>query len=64
MDHMKRALELAANAAGNVSPRPPVGAVVEKDGLVVGEGWTTPTPGPHGEIVALRHAGEARSPSE
>lgn len=56
---MKRALELASKAAGNVSPRPPVGAVLEKDGAVVGEGWTTPSPGPHGEIVALRQAGEA-----
>jgi len=41
-----------------VSPNPAVGAVVVKDGIVVGEGWTQPPGGDHAEIVALRQAGE------
>jgi len=59
-DQMRRALDLAAEAEGCVSPRPPVGAVVvSEDGRVVGEGATTPSPGPHAEVVALRRAGTA-----
>jgi diaminohydroxyphosphoribosylaminopyrimidine deaminase/5-amino-6-(5-phosphoribosylamino)uracil reductase len=56
---MRRALELARSAEGLVSPRPPVGAVVVRDGRVVGEGATQPTPGPHAETVALDAAGAA-----
>ncbi len=59
MQHMKRALELARGAAGGVGPRPPVGAVVVRDGAVVGEGRTAPSPGPHAEVAALEEAGEA-----
>lgn len=56
--YMGRALTLAAGAEGSVSPRPPVGAVVvSRDGRVIGEGATTPSPGPHAEIVALDAAG-------
>jgi tRNA(adenine34) deaminase len=57
---MSRALELAraAEAAGEV----PVGAVVVKDGVVVGEGWNRPIstndPTAHAEIVALRAAAQ------
>lgn len=57
---MRRALELAATARGRVSPRPPVGAVVlDASGEPAGEGATTPSPGPHAEIVALRAARDA-----
>lgn len=57
IEHVRRALNLAA-AAPRVSPRPPVGAVIVDDrGEVVGEGATTPVPGPHAEVVALREAG-------
>ncbi len=56
---MKRATELAERAVGSVSPRPPVGAVVVRDGDVVGEGFTQPRPGPHAETKALEQAGEA-----
>ena len=57
---MKRALELARNAAHYVSPNPMVGAVVvAADGSVAGEGVTQPPPGPHAEIVALEAAGES-----
>ena len=53
---MDRALELAENAISNVSPNPPVGALVVNDGRVVGEGWTEPPGKNHAEIVALNQA--------
>ena len=56
---MRRAIELARETLGTASPNPSVGAVIVKDGRVVGEGWTQPVGGPHAEIVALRQAGEA-----
>ena len=60
MEPFARALELAARAAGGVSPRPPVGAVVvDASGEIVGEGATQPRPGPHAEVVALEQAGES-----
>ena len=40
------------------SPNPMVGAVVEKDGKIVGEGWHQQAGGPHAEVHALRAAGE------
>lgn len=55
---MSRALELAREAerAGEV----PVGAVIVKDGVIVGEGWNRPIsthdPTAHAEIIALRSA--------
>ena len=57
---MSRALELAREAerAGEV----PVGAVIVKDGVIVGEGWNRPIssndPTAHAEIVALRDAAQ------
>ena len=56
---MKRAFALAREAIGNTSPNPAVGAVVVKDGVAVGEGYTQPPGQPHAEIVALQQAGEA-----
>ncbi len=56
---MARAIALARRAVGRVSPNPPVGAVVVRDGAVVGEGFTQPPGGPHAEVVALRQAGDA-----
>ena len=56
MRYMDRALELAENAIRNVSPNPPVGAVVVSNGKVVGEGWTQPPGKNHAEIVALNQA--------
>lgn len=58
MDYMKRALELAREALGLSSSNPPVGAVVVKDGQIVGEGHTLPPGQAHAEIIALRQAGE------
>lgn len=57
--HARRALELARQAAGLVSPRPPVGAVIVRDGNVVGEGRTQPRPGMHAETAAIQSAGAA-----
>jgi diaminohydroxyphosphoribosylaminopyrimidine deaminase / 5-amino-6-(5-phosphoribosylamino)uracil reductase len=54
---LRRALEVAAAAAGRAYPKPTIGAVVVRDGVIVGEG-ATETGGRHGEIVALEAAGE------
>src|SRR5689334_25079867 len=54
---MRRAVALARRARGRTSPNPPVGAVVVKNGRIVGEGFTRPAGGPHAEVVALRRAG-------
>src|SRR6476620_878957 len=56
---MRRALELAARGRGAVEPNPMVGAVVVRDGVVVGEGWHQKYGGPHAEVFALNAAGEA-----
>jgi diaminohydroxyphosphoribosylaminopyrimidine deaminase / 5-amino-6-(5-phosphoribosylamino)uracil reductase len=56
--HMRRALELAALGRGLVSPNPMVGAVVVRDGRVVGEGWHEGPGTPHAEVRALEAAGE------
>ena len=58
MDYMKRAIELAREALGRSSPNPPVGAVIVKDGLIVGEGSTMPRGQAHAEVIALRQAGQ------
>lgn len=58
MDYMKQALSLARLAVGQVSPNPAVGAVVVKDGEIVGQGYTQPPGFWHAEIMALRQAGE------
>ncbi len=55
---MAAALAAARRAWGTTSPNPPVGAVLVRDGEIVGVGWTQPPGGPHAEIVALRQAGE------
>ena len=58
---MRRALVLAARGAGQTSPNPMVGAVVVKDGAVVGEGWHARFGGMHAEVAALTAAGSAAS---
>ena len=55
---MRRALELAAKAAGRTSPNPMVGAVIVKNGRVIAEGYHKKAGRPHGEIEALRKAGK------
>lgn len=52
---MRRALQLAANGAGYVSPNPMVGAViVATDGRIIGQGWHRKYGGPHAEVQAFR----------
>jgi diaminohydroxyphosphoribosylaminopyrimidine deaminase/5-amino-6-(5-phosphoribosylamino)uracil reductase len=58
MDYMKQALSLAKLALGQVSPNPAVGAMVVKDGEVVGQGYTQPPGSWHAEVMALKQAGE------
>ena len=57
MDYMEQALSLARLALGQVSPNPAVGAVVVRDGEIVGQGYTQPPGSAHAEIVAMRQAG-------
>ncbi len=54
---MRRALELATRGRGFVEPNPQVGAVVVRDGEIVGEGWHERFGGPHAEVMALGAAG-------
>jgi diaminohydroxyphosphoribosylaminopyrimidine deaminase/5-amino-6-(5-phosphoribosylamino)uracil reductase len=55
---MRLAVEQAELVKGGTYPNPPVGAVIlDRDGEIVGVGATTPTGGPHAEVVALRRAG-------
>src|SRR5512132_4123769 len=56
---LERALELAERGRGRTHPNPVVGAVVVRDGHVVGEGWHERKGGPHAEVVALDAAGGA-----
>lgn len=57
-DFMECALSLAGLALGYTSPNPAVGAVVVRDGVVVGLGYTQPPGCEHAEIMALQQAGE------
>ncbi|MFI5331314.1 MAG: bifunctional diaminohydroxyphosphoribosylaminopyrimidine deaminase/5-amino-6-(5-phosphoribosylamino)uracil reductase RibD [Desulfobaccales bacterium] len=57
--YMKLALRLAAKGAGWVSPNPMVGAVLVKDGLIVGRGFHRRVGAAHAEVEALRQAGAA-----
>jgi diaminohydroxyphosphoribosylaminopyrimidine deaminase/5-amino-6-(5-phosphoribosylamino)uracil reductase len=54
---MRRALELAERGRGLTSPNPLVGAVVVRDGAVIGEGAHLRAGGPHAEVAALAAAG-------
>lgn len=56
---MQLALTLGRRGQGQTWPNPAVGAVVVKDGVIVGRGWTQPGGRPHGEPEALKRAGEA-----
>lgn len=55
---MQRALELAQLGLGTASPNPCVGAVIVRDGQIVGEGYHARAGEPHAEVHALREAGE------
>jgi diaminohydroxyphosphoribosylaminopyrimidine deaminase / 5-amino-6-(5-phosphoribosylamino)uracil reductase len=55
---MRRALRLAERGRGLAGPNPPVGAVVVRDGEVVGEGFHRGPGTPHAEVLAIEAAGE------
>ena len=59
MDYMEYALSLAHRVLGRTSPNPAVGAVIVREGVIVGEGSTKPPGQAHAEKVALEQAGEA-----
>ncbi|MEJ0051624.1 MAG: bifunctional diaminohydroxyphosphoribosylaminopyrimidine deaminase/5-amino-6-(5-phosphoribosylamino)uracil reductase RibD [Methylovirgula sp.] len=56
---MAAALNLARRGLGRVAPNPAVGALIVKDGAVIGRGVTAPGGRPHAEVLALREAGDA-----
>jgi diaminohydroxyphosphoribosylaminopyrimidine deaminase/5-amino-6-(5-phosphoribosylamino)uracil reductase len=56
---MQLALSLGRRGQGRTWPNPAVGAVVVKDGVIVGRGWTQPGGRPHAEPEALNRAGDA-----
>ncbi|HEU5450047.1 MAG TPA: riboflavin biosynthesis protein RibD, partial [Acidimicrobiia bacterium] len=56
---MARAVALAEGGRGTASPNPMVGAVLVRDGRVVGEGFHQAAGRPHAEAVALAAAGAA-----
>lgn len=63
-DFMSAAIALAAKGRGYTSPNPMVGAVVVKDGNVIGSGWHHGPGLPHAEVEAISDAGDAARGSE
>ena len=61
LNHMKTALHLAARGKGRTSPNPMVGAVIVKNGAIVGSGYHHKAGTPHAEIHALQEAGNQTS---
>ncbi len=57
-EYMRRAFTLALTARGRTRPNPLVGAVVVREGQVVGEGYHARAGAPHAEVMALQAAGE------
>lgn len=55
--YMKRALSLARRGLGSTCPNPVVGALVVKNGRIIGSGYHKRAGAPHAEIEALRQAG-------
>src|SRR5579863_8839603 len=56
--HLARAIELAEGGRGRVSPNPLVGAVIGREGEVLGEGYHTAFGEAHAEIEAINAAGD------
>ena len=64
---MELALTEARAGLGSTHPNPSVGAVVVRDGVVLGAGHTQPPGGPHAEVMAIeaaRRAGPRREEGE
>ncbi len=58
-EHLARSIELAEFGLGRVHPNPMVGAVIVRDGQVLGEGWHEECGGPHAEVNAIAAADAA-----
>ena len=58
--HLARAIDLAEGGRGATSPNPLVGAVIVRDGVVLGEGFHAELGGPHAERAALASVEDAR----
>jgi diaminohydroxyphosphoribosylaminopyrimidine deaminase/5-amino-6-(5-phosphoribosylamino)uracil reductase len=58
-DHLGRAIELAEFGLGRVHPNPMVGALLVRDGAVLGEGWHEEHGGAHAEVNAIASAAGA-----
>jgi diaminohydroxyphosphoribosylaminopyrimidine deaminase / 5-amino-6-(5-phosphoribosylamino)uracil reductase len=56
---MELALALGRRGLGRTWPNPAVGAVIVKNGVIIGRGWTQSGGRPHAEVEALRRAGDA-----
>lgn len=56
---MARAIELAMKGKGHTRPNPAVGAVIVKDGRIIGEGWHKRAGGDHAEVAAIKNAFES-----
>jgi diaminohydroxyphosphoribosylaminopyrimidine deaminase/5-amino-6-(5-phosphoribosylamino)uracil reductase len=57
---MLRAIELARNGLGKVSPNPMVGCVIVKNGRIIGEGWHQFFGGPHAEVNAIKSVTDSK----
>ena len=55
-DFLQRALELARRGMGHTRPNPAVGAVIVKNGKIIGEGWHKKAGGDHAEVAAIKNA--------
>ncbi len=60
IEHMDRALELAASVRASTPPNPWIGCVVEAPDGTISEGATEPAGGPHAEAVAVSVGGDLR----
>ena len=58
-EHLSHAIELAERGWARVSPNPAVGAVIVRDGEILGEGWHAEYGGAHAEVAAIAAAGDA-----
>ena len=63
-EYMRVALEESRAARGRTQPNPAVGAVVVRDGTIIGRGHTQPPGESHAEVMALREAGDAARGAE
>ncbi|MDD4565169.1 MAG: bifunctional diaminohydroxyphosphoribosylaminopyrimidine deaminase/5-amino-6-(5-phosphoribosylamino)uracil reductase RibD [Eubacteriales bacterium] len=64
MEYMRRALALAENGIGKTSPNPLVGAVIVKNGRIIGEGWHEKYGEVHAEVNAVRNSVESVESAE